>query len=353
MGKPQRKILVVDDESVSRALITRMLEKLGFATITAEDGANGLALCRDHHPDLVMVDLFMPGIDGFEVLASIQAQSPEIPVIVISATDRIGDVIRALRLGAWDFITKPVKDKVFLENTVFRAFEKADLTMENRLVRERIQTIVKAVPCGIVVIESAGGTIIDVNPMAAEMVGLPSGKIIGRSWHEFICPPESKDRTAAEMDSAGSRSEQTLLCADGTRVPIHKTVTEAVVDNRMCSIESFVDISEHKMAQRELIERKKLQGVVEMAGAVCHEMNQPMQVVSGFCELIMMDADEASPFYERLKTIRNQIGEMGRITGQLMGITRYETKGHLDDKIIDIDRASSGVLSMPPDGKGL
>ncbi len=338
MGKSQKKILVIDDESVSRTIISRLLEKLGFSVIMAEGGATGLKLYREHDPDLVMVDLFMPEIDGFEVLTAIQAQSPETPVIVISATDRIGDVIRALRLGAWDFITKPVQDRVFLENTVFRAFEKSALTGENRLFRERIQTIVDAVPCGIVVIESAGQTIIDVNPTAAEMIGLPSGEIIGRRCHGFIYPDEPED--CADGDRTCVRSEKTLLRKDGTRVPIHKTVTKAVVDKRECFIESFVDISEHKQAHRELNERKKLQGVIEMAGAVCHEMNQPLQVVSGLCELIMMDADETSPFYEKLKTIRNQIGDMGRITGKLMGITRYETKGHLDDKIIDIDRAS-------------
>jgi len=78
-----------------------------------------------------------------------------------------------------------------------------------------------------------------------------------------------------------------------------------------------------------------------MAGAVCHEMNQPLQVVSGLCELIMMDADESSPFFERLQTIYRQVGEMGRITGKLMDITRYRTKEYLAERIIDIDEASS------------
>ena len=340
MEDPPKKILVIDDESVSRAIIGRMLEKLGFTVITAADGAAGLELYRQQAPDLIMVDLFMPEIDGFKVLTTIQAQSPETPVILISATDRIGDVIRALRLGAWDFITKPVKDSVFLESTVFRTFEKAALTVENRLFRERIQAIVAAVPCGIVVVESAGQTIVDVNPMAAEMVGLPAGDMIGKTCPGFIYPDEPHACEAAEPESACVRSEHILLKSDGTRIPIHKTVTQTIIENRPCAIESFVDISEHKQAQLELMERKKMQGVLEMAGAVCHEMNQPLQVVSGFCELIMMDLDETSPFYKQFKTIRSQIGEMGRITGKLMGITRYRTKEHLAERIIDIDESS-------------
>ncbi len=341
MENARKKILVIDDESVSRAIISRMLEKLGFTAITAADGATGLDFYRQHAPDLVLVDLFMPEIDGFKVLTTIQAQSPETPVIVISATDRIGDVIRALRLGAWDFITKPVKDSVFLESTVFRAFEKAALTVENRLFRERIQAIVEAVPCGILVVESAGQTIVEVNPMAAEMAGLPAGDMLGKKCPGFIYPDEPHACAEADPGSTCVRSEHILLKSDGTRIPIHKTVTQTTIENRACAIESFVDISEHQQVQLELMERKKMQGVLEMAGAVCHEMNQPLQVVSGFCELIMMDLDETSPFYKQFKTIRNQIGEMGRITGKLMGITRYRTKEHLEDRIIDIDEASS------------
>ena len=89
------------------------------------------------------------------------------------------------------------------------------------------------------------------------------------------------------------------------------------------------------------MEKKKLQGVIEMSGAVCHEMNQPLQVVSGICELIMLDADESDPLFERLQTIYRQVEEMGRITGKLMDITRYRTKEYLRERIIDIDKASS------------
>jgi PAS domain S-box-containing protein len=340
MENPCKQILVIDDESVSRAIISRMLEKLGFKVITAADGVTGLELYRQHAPDMIMVDLFMPEIDGFKVLTTLRAQSPETPVIVISATERIGDVIRALRLGAWDFITKPVQDSVFLESTVFRAFEKAALTVENRLFRERIQTIVEAVPCGIVVVESAGQTIVDVNPMAAEMVGMPAGDMLGKKCPGFIYPAEPSACAAEDPESTCLRSEHLLLKSDGTRIPIHKTVTQTTIENRACAIESFVDISEHKQAQLELMERKKLEGVIEMSGAVCHEMNQPLQVVSGQCELIMLDADETDPFFARIQTIYHQVGEMGRITGKLMDITRYRTKEYLAERIIDIDEAS-------------
>ncbi len=341
MENARKKVLVIDNESVSRAVISRMLEALGFKVMAAADVTNGLELYRQHAPDLILADLFGPETDGMQILTTIQAQSPETPFIVISAADRIGDMIRVLRQGAWDFITKPLEESVFLESTVLRAFEKAALIKENRLFSERIQAFVEAVPCGIVMVESAGQTIVDVNPMAAEMVGLSAEEMLGKKCSGFIYPDEPHACDGVDPDSNCVRSEHILLKSDGTRIPIHKTVTQTTFENRACAIESFVDISEHKQAQLALMERKKLQGVIEMAGAVCHEMNQPLQVVSGLCELILLDIDETDPFFERLQTIYRQTGEMGRITGKLMDITRYRTKEYLAEQIIDIDEASS------------
>ena len=92
---------------------------------------------------------------------------------------------------------------------------------------------------------------------------------------------------------------------------------------------------------RRLLEEEKLRGVLEMAGAVCHELNQPLQAVSGYADLLMMDRSEGDFTREALKNIKGEISKMGRITEKLMRITRYETREYLANrKIIDIDRAS-------------
>jgi len=93
--------------------------------------------------------------------------------------------------------------------------------------------------------------------------------------------------------------------------------------------------------QAALAENEKLQGVIEMAGAVCHEMNQPMQVVLGISELLSLDMSEDTPFYKQIKTLIEQVDRMSKITKKLMGITRYEKKDYLKNKIVDIDRSST------------
>ena len=88
------------------------------------------------------------------------------------------------------------------------------------------------------------------------------------------------------------------------------------------------------------VEMEKLNGVIEMAGAVCHEMNQPMQVISGLSEIVLLDIPKDNPLYPNIQRINKQIDRMGRITGKLMNITRYETKDYLKGKIVDIDKAA-------------
>jgi DNA-binding response OmpR family regulator len=99
---------------------------------------------------------------------------------------------------------------------------------------------------------------------------------------------------------------------------------------------------ERRRSEKERLQKEKLEVILEMAGAVCHEMNQPIQVISGHAELMLMDITEDHPLYEKIKTIDDQTNKMGEITRRLTEITRYETESYVGDtRIIDIDKASA------------
>ena len=103
------------------------------------------------------------------------------------------------------------------------------------------------------------------------------------------------------------------------------------------------EFTERKQVEQERLQREKLQGVLETAGAVCHELNQPMQVVSLYCELLMEKVSESDPHYEDLSKIFQEIQRMSETTGKLMGITKYETTDYIEGrKILDIEKASNG-----------
>jgi DNA-binding NtrC family response regulator len=136
---PSARILIVDDEAIIRESISTYLEDSGFSVMTASDGLEGLNHFRSEMPDVVLLDLRMPKVDGLEVLAAVMAESPETPVIVITGAGVLQDAVAALRLGAFDFITKPIIDMVVLEHAVRKAFERVQLQNENRRYRQHLE----------------------------------------------------------------------------------------------------------------------------------------------------------------------------------------------------------------------
>jgi len=121
-----KTILTVDDDEFVREILVAYLEDSGFSVLQADNGRTGLETFRQESPDLVMLDLRMPEMDGLEVLSYITGESPETPVILVSGMGTIGDAIKALKLGAWDYIAKPIHDMGVLEHAVNKALERAE-----------------------------------------------------------------------------------------------------------------------------------------------------------------------------------------------------------------------------------
>ncbi|MBU0910679.1 MAG: sigma 54-interacting transcriptional regulator [Proteobacteria bacterium] len=137
------KLLCIDDDKNFLSLISMFFQRLGYAVSTALDGREGLALYAEERPDIILVDLNMPQVDGFTVLEQVARQSPDIPVIVISGEGGMDDVIRALRLGAWNYHTKPVSRLEVLRYSVEQALEKARLGRENISYQQELEGKVK------------------------------------------------------------------------------------------------------------------------------------------------------------------------------------------------------------------
>jgi phosphoserine phosphatase RsbU/P len=216
------KVLIAEDEFVSRTILQTILTKWGFEVAAVADGVSATAVLQEPEaPQLALLDWMMPGMDGPAVCRELRKRIRRDPLylILLTSKNEQGDIVQGLEAGADDYIAKPY---------------------DNDELRARVQ------------------------------VGM-----------------------------------------------------------RMITL------------QNELREREKLQGVLEMAGAICHELNQPLQGISGYSELLLMDMHEDDPKFQMLKKIKSQVDRVGELTRKIMNITRYQSKPYLgNSRIVDIEYAS-------------
>lgn len=124
-------ILTIDDDHAVRESLANFLEDFGYQVLQAGNGHKGVELAAAHSPDMVLVDLRMPQMDGLQVLAWMQEHAPDTPTMVISGAGDIHDVVEALRRGAWEYLIKPIQDMNILLHSVQSCLDRARLKREN------------------------------------------------------------------------------------------------------------------------------------------------------------------------------------------------------------------------------
>ncbi|MFN4291386.1 MAG: PleD family two-component system response regulator [Permianibacter sp.] len=110
------QVLIVDDSPTETHLLRDMLEKNGHSVITAENGAIGVKVCKEKKPDLVLMDVVMPELNGFQATRQL-SKDPEtahIPIIIVTTKDQETDRLWGLKQGARDYLTKPVSEKALM-----------------------------------------------------------------------------------------------------------------------------------------------------------------------------------------------------------------------------------------------
>jgi len=186
---------------------------------------------------------------------------------------------------------------------------------------------------------------------AKRILGISRAEIIGRRSQDLT------DQIPSELAAIYQLNERKMLMKDGVQsfeaeVPCGSGIRReflfnlAAVNNDdghgMGSVGVMLDLTEKNRAARDRLQKEKLQGVLETAGAVCHEMNQPLQTILGHTELSLADISPDNPAYLSLTKISKQIDRMAAITRKLQSITHYKTMDYdSKTKIIDIHKASS------------
>lgn len=137
------KVLVIDDQPELRDLLSSFLTSLGYETQTAINGQDGLFMLEQWPADIVTVDLNMPVLDGHGFIKKAVERWPDLPIVIVSGIDAVDQAVDALRLGAHDFITKPIESFSLVKNTIDKALESAELVRQNRNYQLNLEKMVE------------------------------------------------------------------------------------------------------------------------------------------------------------------------------------------------------------------
>jgi PAS domain S-box-containing protein len=248
-----------------------------------------------------------------------------------------------------------------LENRVKRLEKEAERLRQTeealRESEERFRAIATAARDAIVMMDGEG-RVSFWNRAAETMFGYSLQEVMGEAVHGLIAPKKyhaafeaafGTFRKTGKGEAVGTILEVTALRKDGTELPIELSLSSVYFQKGWHAIGIIRDVSGRKTAEEERLRVEKLQGALEMAGTVSHELNQPMQAIYGYAELLLMELPKESGLSETVKKIRIQIERVSRITEKLTRIASYVTKDYANGtRIIDMERAASGEEESGP-----
>ncbi len=210
--------------------------------------------------------------------------------------------------------------------------------------RARYFDLYEFAPVGYVTL-SEQGLILEANLTAATLLGESRNNLVKQPITGFILR-EDQDIYywhRKQFFESGERQECELRMVEKEGATFWAQLATIAVTNPTCGpvcSTMINNITVRKQAEVLLLEKKKLQGVLEMAGAICHELSQPLQVISGFSSILLMDINESNPLYKPIKGIEAGISRADILMKKIMGITRYQSKPYLKNTIVDIEKAS-------------
>ena len=349
-------ILIVDDESESLGLLLGILTEEGYQVRPADSGALALASVETAPPELILLDMRMPGMDGLEVCRRLKERegSREIPIMFISAASDPEDRVEGLALGAVDFVTKPfhrpellARVRTHLELGRLRSQlevqvasrteellctvqqlqrEVGERTRTENALRESEERFRNMADTAPVMIVTSGPDRLATffNKVWLEFTGRTMEQELGLGWSEGVHPDDLERCLNGLSSSYASRSKCRLQFrlrrADGEyRFLLCRGVPRFEPDGTFAGyIGSVTDITDLKRSQEEALARQKLESLGVLAGGIAHDFNNLLGSIMANCDLLSTEIDLDSPALESVKRIEAVAVRGAEIVRQLM-----------------------------------
>ncbi|MFK8183603.1 MAG: response regulator [Phormidesmis sp.] len=247
-------ILVVDDNEINLDLLSRQLTRQGYTVTAVTGGAQALASLAESTYDLILLDIFMPDMNGLDVLSTIKQNRDwqTTPVIMISALDELNSVVHCIEMGAEDFLSKPF-NSILLHAKINACLEKKRLQDQQAIyIAQRL--IAGATPVPIMISRLADGQILYANLAAEKALGLPVKELLKRSTLDFYWCPKERDTILAALTGQKSVYRQEIQCkrADGTPFWAAASMQPLMFDSEQTVLGVVYDISDRKQAEHAL-----------------------------------------------------------------------------------------------------
>ena len=206
----QPLILVVDDDDGQRLLVCASLQQGGFSSLEAADGVRALELFQEYHPDLVLLDVVMPGMDGFATCAALRSLpgGRNLPIVMVTGLEDIESIEQAYQVGATDFIAKPIQWLILHQRV--RYILRASQTLQDlQESEERFRTLVNAAGSVIMVLDRQA-KVMEFNPVANRFFALRHGEVVATEfmqalpaiddWDALLENPQSSESTIRALN---------------------------------------------------------------------------------------------------------------------------------------------------------
>jgi two-component system cell cycle sensor histidine kinase/response regulator CckA len=363
-ARPAR-ILVVDDEANDRQLLEVLLSAEGFTIATAANGAEALAIVARTPPDLILLDVMMPDLDGYQVAETIKSNptAVPIPIIMVTVLDDRDAMMRALAVGAEDFLIKPVhRAELYMRvrNLLrLKAYGDYQGQYSQSLEREvgartaallaseqRYRALFENAKDAIAVV-TPEGIVREMNQRWADIVGIPREQLIGRQVRDFASRGEEakNDESYRRMVASGDAVSDPIKIAtgDGSNVLLEFSHATIEVAGEKLVFAIGRDVTEKRQLEEQLRQSQKLEVIGQLAGGVAHDFNNILTAILGFCELLLMELGPAHAGYTDVLEIKTAGERAAGLTRQLLAFSRKQI---LQASVLDINGVIEGMEVM-------
>ena len=378
-------IQIVDDNLDNLNILASMIKKHGYDARMAINGELALKSIRSHPPDLILLDILMPGLSGFEVCKQLKADAltNKIPIIFISALYKATDKLKAFSIGAVDYITKPFqKEEVMARVETHLSLRKIQkrLKTQNAMLQQEIsdrkqagellresekinRNLLSNLNAGVVA-HAPDTSILMANPAACKLLGLTENQMMGI---EAIDPQWSflrDDGSVMPLDEYPvnqvlSRKDVLLNLVVGINRPktgdvVWLLVNGFPVTNDSGEIEqiiiNFIDITKRKRAEEEKArlegqyrQAQKVEAIGRLAGGVAHDLNNLLVPILGYGEMLV---DDFSPEDARRESARQIVNAGFRARNLVRQLLAFSRKQALEYRTLDLNKIIGGFEKL-------